>query len=136
MAHITQEEKKEIAARLKPLLKEFGIKATLSISNHMKLVLKIKSGPIDFIGQYQKSFNPMEFKRRVGENVPLPKNDHFSITHNPANFSDRLEKSTVGFLVKVWDLMNLKNYDNSDVQTDYHEVGFYSEIVIEEYKLI
>ena len=50
MAYMNQERKAKIAAALKPVLKKYGIKGTLSVRNHSSINLNIKSGSIDFIG--------------------------------------------------------------------------------------
>ena len=49
MAYMNQEKKAKIAANLKPVLKKYGIKGTLSVRNHSSISLNIKSGKIDFI---------------------------------------------------------------------------------------
>lgn len=54
MPYISQQQKKEIQAKLKPIFKEYGIKATLGIHNHSTIVVNIWSSPIDFIGNYNR----------------------------------------------------------------------------------
>ena len=50
MAYMNQQKKAKIAAALKPVLKKYGIKGTLSVRDHSSINLNIKSGKIDFIG--------------------------------------------------------------------------------------
>jgi hypothetical protein len=52
MAYMNQEKKKVIAAKLKPVLKKYGVKGSLSVRNHMSIVLNVKSGKIDFFNDY------------------------------------------------------------------------------------
>ena len=48
MAYIDQEKKKELAPRIKHVLKKHGMKGTLSIDNYSSLRLTLQSGSIDF----------------------------------------------------------------------------------------
>jgi hypothetical protein len=48
MAYMNSEKKAKIAANLKPVLKRHGVKGTLSVRDHMVIVLTLKSGKIDF----------------------------------------------------------------------------------------
>jgi hypothetical protein len=48
MAYMNQEKKAKIAATLKPILKKYGIKGSLSVRNHTSIVLTITAGKVDF----------------------------------------------------------------------------------------
>ena len=48
MAYIGQEKKKELAPRVKHILKKHGMKGTLSIDNYSTIRLTLQSGSIDF----------------------------------------------------------------------------------------
>lgn len=48
MAYISQDEKAKIAPVVKSLLKQYGLKGTLSIRNHSTICLTISAGTIDF----------------------------------------------------------------------------------------
>ena len=52
MAYMNQQMKAKIAALLKPILKKYGVKGSLSVRNHSTICLTVKSGKIDFIGNY------------------------------------------------------------------------------------
>ena len=52
MAYYTQERKKEVAPKVKKLLKEYGLKGSLSVNHHSSVVLTIKEGSINFIKNY------------------------------------------------------------------------------------
>jgi len=52
MAFVSKDNKATIAANIKPVLKKYGIKATLAVRDHRTIVLNVKSGPIDFIENY------------------------------------------------------------------------------------
>ena len=55
MAYIGQEQKKEIAAEIKKALKGVPLKWTLAVHRHTKLVINIRGGAVDFIGNYNKT---------------------------------------------------------------------------------
>ena len=49
MAYMNQDRKALISKLLKPVLKKYGVKGTLSVRNHSTICLTLKSGSIDFI---------------------------------------------------------------------------------------
>lgn len=102
MAYIGQEKKKELAPRIKHVLKKHGMKGTLSIDNYSSLRLTLQSGSIDF---GTDSINEYWYK------------DHFA--DNPKALS---------FLSEVIPAMNVGNFDNSDPMTDYFHVGWYVDV--------
>ena len=55
MAYYNQSRKKEVAPKVKALLKKYGLKGTLSVDNHMTVVLTISSGDLDFIGNFNET---------------------------------------------------------------------------------
>ena len=55
MAYMSQEKKAEIAPAIKAICKKYGVKASVAVRHHSTLVLNIKSGKIDFIGNYNKT---------------------------------------------------------------------------------
>jgi hypothetical protein len=48
MAYVDAEKKAELAPAIKAVLKKYDMKGTISVGNHMTLIVKIKSGAIDF----------------------------------------------------------------------------------------
>tara|TARA_Y100001972_G_C7407220_1_gene211301 strand:- start:117 stop:461 length:345 start_codon:yes stop_codon:yes gene_type:complete len=99
MAYMNQEKKKKLAPKIKEILKKFNMKGTLSVDNYSTLNLNLKSGSIDF-GTDQ--INEYWYK------------DHFE--DNP---------EALAFLSEVIPAMNVGNHDNSDIMTDYFDVGWY-----------
>jgi len=57
MAYISQEMKKELAPEIKAVLKKYGVKGTIAIRNHSTLVVNIKSGKLDLIGDYNRKID-------------------------------------------------------------------------------
>lgn len=99
MAYFSKEMKKSIAPKINALLKEYGVKGTIAVQNYSKVVLNIRSGPIDFGGT--------------------------DIQVNPYYIEGRYPDKAEEFLLKAEKILNTGNYDNSDIQTDYFDVGFY-----------
>lgn len=133
MAFMSQERKAKIAERLKPILKQYGIKATLSVRNYSTIVLKIKSGPIDFIGNNLIAGNG-------SQEVKAARTSGGYMDVNPYWSQEQFDGIALEFVRAVLDAMNLvgnseeANYDRSDPMTDYFDVGWYVDIDIGSYK--
>lgn len=102
MAFMNQERKAALAPRIKAILKKYGLKGTLAVSNYSTLVLNIKSGKIDFGGT----------DRQV---------NHYHID----SFFDGIAAKA---LSELKDAMMIGNHDNSRIEIDYFDVGWYINI--------
>lgn len=120
MAYISQEQKKIFAPKIKALAAKYKVKATLGIRNHMTLVLTISSGELDFIGDYNEKNKDREFFQ-LRENY-LDVNTYY--------IDDAFTGKVADFLNEALAIMNNGNHDNSDIQTDYFDVGWYNTIHI------
>ena len=119
MAYMNQEKKKVIASKLKPVLKKYGVKGTLSVRNHSSIVLNVKAGKIDFFEDY-------------GDREDAKK---FGIQVNPYWFHDHFEGKSKQFLTEAFDaLKSAGYYDNSDAQIDYFDTAYYYDINIGNWK--
>lgn len=114
MAYMNQEKKSRIVELVKPILKKYGVKGTFAVRNHSTLVLNIKSGKIDFY----KDFSNEEDARKFGIQV------------NPYWYRDHFTGKAKAFLSEVIPAMNSGNHDNSDIQSDYFDVGWYVDVNI------
>lgn len=123
MAFMNQDKKKELAPKIKEICKEYGIKATLSVRDYRALELNIKCGDIDFIGIY----NSVERTTSWGE--PRRKAEKY-LGVNVYYINEDFTGKALEFLSKVHKAMNDGNYDKSDIQTDYFNVGWYTSINI------
>ena len=121
MAFIDQKRKAIIAALIKPILKKYGIKATLSIHNHTSLALNIKEGPIDFI----KNFNDV-----VPPVGPYGGPASTDIQVNVYHYENHFSGLALAFLKEAIPCLYEGNHDNSDIQTDYFDVGWYVNVNI------
>lgn len=105
MAYMNQERKKAIAPKVAAVLKKYKLKGSLAVQHHSTLVLNIRSGEIDFDTSAGRSVNNYWYK------------EHYT-------------GSALSFLDEVMPLLNAGNHDNSDIMTDYFDVGWYVTINI------
>jgi len=106
MAYMSQEKKKTLAPKIKAILKEYGMKGTIGVDRHSTLVVNIQSGPL--------------FEDVDGDSLQV----------NVYWVKDHYEGKERSFLMKLVAAMNEGNYDNSDIMTDYFDVGWYNDINI------
>jgi hypothetical protein len=115
MAYMNQEKKAKIAANLKPILKKFGLKGSLSVHNHTSITLNIKSGSIDFYNDFGNSDDAKQFGIQV----------------NPYWFKDHFVGVSKQALSEIIPAMYSANYyDNSDIQSDYFDTAYYIHVNI------
>jgi hypothetical protein len=122
MAYMNQEKKAVIAAKLKPVLKKYGVKGSLSVRNHMSIVLNVKAGSIDFIENYlaDSKCQDESFVRR-----------YRALDVNPYWFQDHFTGKAKEFLAEAFDaLKSAGYYNNSDAMTDYFDTAYYYDINI------
>lgn len=114
MAYMNQEKKARIAAKVKPILKKYGVKGSLSVHHYSKIILTIQSGKIDF------------FANQVDKD---DKKFHKSV--NPYWYKDHYDGVAKAFLSEVVPAMySADYYNNSDVMTDYFDVAYYVSVDI------
>jgi len=124
MAYMSQEKKSKIAPTVKKILTKYGVKGSLAVSNHMTLVLNVKSGPIDFIQNYNETVGNQPGGFRLGSSAV----DHVDV--NPYWYQDHFSGNAKNFLKEILTAINDGNHDNSDPQTDYFDVGWYVDVNI------
>ena len=114
MAYVSQDLKAKLAPTIKAICKKYGVKASLAVRNHSVLVLNIKSGRIDFLGDYDRD---NEYAKKYG---------HIDV--NTYWYKDHFGGEAYHFLSEVIPAMNAGNHDNSDIQVDYFDVGWYIDV--------
>ena len=116
MAYFNQERKAAIAPVVKAICKKYNIKASLAVRHHSTVVLNIKSGAIDFIGNYNERTTNTTAHAKTYIDV------------NPYWFNDHFTGVAKEFLQEVFVVLNTGNWDNSDIQTDYFDKGWYVDV--------
>lgn len=112
MAYINQDMKKQIVADLKKVMPK-GWKWTVSIRDHSTFNLNV-------------SVITKEFKLSDDMLEAINKYGYAMIGYNSRKTFDSDEHEKL--LSKIWSTINKNNYDNSDSQSDYFDVGFYAYI--------
>ena len=120
MAYVSAETKARIAPKLRAIAKKYGLKATVAALPHRALVLNISGGKIDFITNHNETLAIHGHHSTV--------RDHISVNtyHYPSHFTGE----ALAFLTEAVAAINDGNHDNSDTQTDYFDVGWYTNINI------
>jgi len=122
MAYMSQEKKAAVAPAVKRILEKYKVKGSLAVRHHSTLVLNIKSGALDFIGDYNRTAaNRLD---RCGEFRKVA--DHIQV--NEYHLESMYTGKVLKFLTEVKDAMNVGNHDRSDSMVDYFDVGWYVNI--------
>jgi hypothetical protein len=130
MAYISQERKAKLAPKIKAVLKKYGVKGSLSVRNHSTLMLKIKSGKIDFVENYITTLTTKPYGSQMEPDRVKYLRDKQAIDVNPYWYQDHFSGKALKFLQELMPAMNDGNHDNSDIQTDYFDVGWYVDVNI------
>lgn len=126
MAYVSQELKAKIAPKVKALLKQYGLKGSLSVRHHSTLVLTVSSGKIDFIDNFNTTC----------ETIPRAAHLPFqpatkSIQVNTYWCHEHFSGAAKEFLVQAVDCLKGPDFfDHSDAQTDYFHCSHYVDINI------
>ena len=126
MAYMNQERKQERAPAIKAIMKKYNVKGSLAVRNHMTLVLNIKSGSIDFVANSNRVCGADFYQVARGFKPNMSGYDQV----NPYHFQNHYDGEALSFLKEVFAVMNSGNHDNSDIQTDYFDVGWYVDVNI------
>ena len=111
MAYMSQETKKELTPGIKAVLKKYGMKGFIAVVHHSTLLVRLKEG-------------------KLFETLPSDR-DYLQLA--TCSSFDSFEGEEREFLEELSKAMNVGNWDKSDLQTDYFNVGWYSNIYIGKY---
>ena len=114
---MNQEKKQKISSKLKPVLKKYGLKGSLSVRNHMTLVLNVTAGSIDFVSNMNRVVGRQTFA-----------SDSIQVNHYW--YHEHFDGVAKKALREIIDAMNTDNHDRSDIQSDYFDVGHYIDVNI------
>jgi hypothetical protein len=128
MAYMNREKKAKIVQNLKPVLKKYGIKGSLSVRSHMTIALTLKSGKIDFIKNFNETVaaQPGGFRNGRPADKYLQVNTYWFQEHFTGKAKEFLAEAKKALLSAGW-------YDNSDIQTDYFDTAYYIDINVGKY---
>lgn len=124
MAYMSQDRKKRIAAELKKVVPS-DWKYTLSVQHHSQLTMTIRKGPEALMIE-PESWRYGEFtEQHMVEGGYRDLNVYHLKSYVVPELYDTMKA--------ILDTLNLENYDNSDVMSDYFDVGYYVELNIGSY---
>lgn len=115
MAYIDQETKKQVAPAIKAVLQKYGMKGSIAIRNHSTLVVNIKSGKLDIMGNWCDQNKPVTRPTSLDVNV------YWIDTHYTGKVRDFLNELVAAMKIPSWK-------DDSDIQTDYFNTTYYNDI--------
>lgn len=126
MAWMNQERKAKIAAALKPVLAKYGVKGSLSVRNHSSIVLTLKSGKIDFIGNYNRVCGNSHHYVASGWR---PATDYLGV--NPYWFHEHFDGDAKDFITEAMEALKSASwYNKSDAMVDYFDTAYYIDLDI------
>lgn len=124
MAYVSQELKAKLAPTIKAICKKYGVKASLAVRHHSTLVLNIKEGSIDFLGNYNEVCGA---KLRPAHLPFQPATK--SIDVNTYWFHEHFSGTAKDFLTEMVAAMKGPEFfDHSDIQSDYFHLSHYIDI--------
>ena len=127
MAYMSQDHKAKLAPTIKAICKQYGIKATLAVRNHSTLMLTIKQGEIDFIGNSNQVCGNDHYQ--VARGFTPNTSGYESV--NPYHYEKHFSGRALEFLQEVIPAMYGPDYfDHSDAQTDYFHCSHYIDVSI------
>lgn len=130
MAYMNQERKSQIAPVVKAICKKYGVKASLAVRNHSTLVLNVTQGDIDFVENFIETDRNKSYAKYMSQDQIDHLRKNRSLDVNPYWFQDHFSGRALQFLKEVHAAMMKGNHDNSDIQSDYFDVGWYVDINI------
>ena len=127
MAYMNQERKAKITKMLKPILAKYKVKGSLSVRNHSTIVLTLKSGAIDFIGNSNKVCGNDFYQVQRGFKPTTSGYDQV----NPYWFQDHYDGDAKAFLTEAFKALKSADwYDESDAMIDYFNIAYYVDVNI------
>lgn len=121
MAYVSKEKKQKIAAALKTVMPK-GWKWSLAVNNSSTIVLTIASAPVNLMVEAMRVHNDSYRADRDGK-MTQPET-HIQANCRPEMYFDE----SLELFRKIRDALNIDNYNRSDSQTDYFDVGHYTSI--------
>ena len=130
MAYVSQELKAKLAPTIKAICKKYKVKASIAVNNHSTLVVNIKSGPIDFVENFIENNKDGVSSRKLSQDQIDYIRKNQSLDVNTYWYQENYSGKAKAFLSELIPAMNNGNHDNSDIQTDYFDVGWYVDVNI------
>ena len=122
MAYVSQEEKKVLSVNIKKVLKKYNVKGTIGIQHHSTLVVNIKSGKLDIIGNWFDTVTKKGSINDYGDKMDKPEYIQVNEYWIDQNYTGIVKD----FLNELVSAMKGENWFNkSDIQSDYFHIKHY-----------
>jgi hypothetical protein len=123
MAYVSQDFKKKVSPIIKQIMQKYKLRGSLSVNHHSTLVLTIKQGELDIIGNYNAQ---LKERNHTGELVCyrekyMDVNTYWIGEQYTGKVKECLEEILVA--MKGPDF-----FDKTDIMTDYFHVSHYINI--------
>ena len=130
MAYVSQEDKKELAVGIKRVLKKYNVKGTIGVHNHSTIVVKLRSGDLDILGNYWENYlHQVELGRIDPWNKRTEKPTHLS--PNPYLVEESFSGEVSSFFVElIAEMKGQRYFNDSDPMTDYFHCSHYIDIEV------
>jgi hypothetical protein len=130
MAYMSQELKKKLAPGIKAVFKKYGVKGTIGVRHHSSLVVTIREGVLDLVGDAN------EYGKALAERRGY---DYYPETYpniNPYYCEEQVVDNKIGQFYKELKvaMMGDEWYDRSDAMTDYFDTAYYMDINVGAYE--
>jgi hypothetical protein len=122
MAFMNREKKQALAPGIKAVLDKHKVKGTMAVRNHSTLVINIKSGVLDIIG------NARDVAQQRGDFDAARWADAKYVQVNRYWIDQHYSGAVLEFLRELIAAANKGNHDRSDIMSDYFDVGWYLDI--------
>lgn len=117
MAYVSQERKAKLAPAIKAVCTKYGVKATIAVRHHSTLVINIRQGKLDFIGNHNATLKPNERAAK----------DYIDV--NPYWFHTHYTGEVLAFFTELYAAAKGNEwYDRSDAMTDYFDIAYYIDV--------
>lgn len=126
MAYMNQEKKATIKAELMKVMPA-DWKWSLAVRNHSTLILTIRSAPINLLKYIKFRGVPLEEALKEEDGERYRSYWRLNEYYLEESFTD---DNLVQQFLLIRNAMNLGNWDRSDIQSDYFDVGHYITINI------
>ena len=115
MAYMSQEIKKSLSVNIKAVLKKYKVKGSIQVRNHSTIIVTLRQSSFDF-----------DLKGDW---------DYMRINHHTIdrNFDGEQREFLESLHAAMMGNEEHQNHNNSDVMTDYFDVGWYTEITVGDY---
>ena len=128
MAYVSQEDKKELAVGIKKVLAKYNVKGTIGVHNHSTIVVRLRSGDLDILGNYWEVYKENEWKvdacnRRSEQPTYLQVNPYY--------LDSSYSGDVLSFLTElVAEMKGERYFNDTDLMTDYFHCSHYLDIEV------